>query len=446
MKRRTFLSMTSGAIASLGLGACTRKKAATTVPARKIARRMCGALGRTDAPKPTLVAELRRRFRELDCMTMTLVATNTTRGSLVDDVDKYTLELHGLLSYQPYSREIAEAWRRFYGLTARLHEIRNRRAQSADIPVYAYNGHQHAARLWIDEHARRGPRGPLLHFDSHPDMRSLVRAEEIVEATHELDGGGADRKKALTQLRALINDHATPVSAGILGGAVEELVWAAPSWAAIRPITRRPLLYADVAYGAQGRRFELFHDSSADPAGALPKTGPRPWYDIDRLTKQQRRTLERQRPFHMSIVETYPRGKRASGQLTELIPAGRFILDIDLDYLLTVDTSSGFERPRRDLLDREAGRRLYVQHLRIARQLVDDRLARLATLLGRLRRAGRVPSMVTLADSTYRPFSPFVAGKGYWEYMPYEFAAYAHWRMRRILARVYGDDGIAAGV
>lgn len=394
----------------------------------------------------TADAEIQRRFRQLECSSAVAIARHSVDDRLADDVRLQFRQLHDLLAEQPLSRPVAEAWRHFYALTARLHELRNERARKARLPVYAYNGHQHAARLWIDETARRGARGPLVHFDSHDDMRELDNSTAILAAARKLRSGGGDRDQALLDLRGLITDHATPVSAGVLARVTDNVIWAAPSWSQTLPFSSRPLLYADIST-PRGKSFSLLHDRAADPERVLPAAGVQPWMSTDALTPAQRRGMTNKRPFQLSIVHTYPvRRNNTLAQLTRLIPKGAFILDIDLDYFLTVDCHSGFSRKLPDHNDRMAKIAQYEHRLNIAAQLLDTRIDELTGLLRGLRDRGRVPSMVTLADSTYRPFSPFPAGHGYWEYTPIEFAAHAHWRVRRALAQVYAKHGIDAGV
>lgn len=441
MKRRELLTWSAGTFAGLALSACGRPRVAA--PLLKV----CTSSSARGA-KTITHAELLKRFRELECLTTAMTyGKSVTDAALANRVKTRFLELHSLMAPLRYDNTLAEAWRRFYGLTARLHEARNARARAAKMPVYAYNGHHHAARLWIDERARRGKLGPLLHFDSHHDMRGLSDSKLILEATSRLEHGGDDRKSGLSQLRRLINDPATPVSGGVLGRAFDEVVWAAPNWAQIHTMERRPFFYASVPMGPDSATwFSLLHDSSA---GELPRGEGKhavPWIETNTLTPEVRDGVRDERPIRLSFIKTHPRREATLARLKRLVPRGKFILDIDLDYFLSIDQASGFTRPSSREIVMPGQKFDYDERLTAARELVDTRLAGFRRLIRDLRAAQRVPSMVTLADSTYRPFDTVVAGMGYWEYMPYEFAGYVHWRVRQLLAEVYKGDGVEAGV
>ncbi len=439
--RRHMLSLAGAGLLNLTLSAC-RSAARRTTPAMQAAA-LCKPL-----PTPVMARVshdgLLRLFHELDCRTASAMTQPHGGPGFQRHIEPRFRRLFRLLAEMPYERRTAEAWRRFYGLTARMHEVRNRRAQAALIPVYAYNGHHHAARLWLDEVARRGTRGPLLHFDSHHDMRALADPATIVAAVDQLRD---NRAAALQRLRRLVHDPATPVSAGVLGGAITKIVWAAPHWSKVQQFIKRNLVYADIVNDGR-REYQMIYDGRGGGPPLLPAPGHHspPWLDYTSLSAAQRASMRRKRRVELSFLQTYRRTPHTLGVLKEAIPAGRFILDIDLDYIMTVDADAGFKRPSSAEQVADNGNFGYDNQLARARERIDERLNELTQLLVDLRAARRIPSMVTIADSTYRPFDVVDAGVGFWEYMPYEFAAYVHWRVRELLAVVYAKDGIAAGV
>jgi len=322
--------------------------------------------------------------------------------------------------------------------------------------VYAYNGHENAARVWLDESHRR-TLGPLVHLDTHDDMRGLNKPERIVRAAQELSGGGRRREKALRNLTEYIHDHATPVSGGLLGMDLREVVWCFPSWAYASEFKRRPLYYADVpharcSYGT----FRLLHDKDEDGGALLPTYSTAPWLEVSSVPAATLKGMSHKRPFRMTLVKTHPIGSLGGDDprfqaILEAVPKGPFILDVDLDYFMSIDSSSGFKRGG-DVGNKGASRKrsedvdVYETKLVKAKRLLDERLIEFGRLIVKLRDAGRIPSVVTIADSTYLPFASTAAGRGYWEYTPFEFAGFLHWKVRRTLAKVYRNHGIDAGV
>jgi hypothetical protein len=355
--------------------------------------------------------------------------------------------LHERLAAHSYSRAVAAAWRAFYRLTARLHEHRNAEAWKHPLPVVAHNGHQHAARMWIEEFARRGRSLSLLHFDTHADMRPVRRPGEVVRAVAELSGNQREQARGRATLERLIIDHATPVTAGVLGDAAGDVTWATPAWAYAPDFIRRPVQWASVPTTPRGHRlFQMLHDESADPEGPLPVYATRAWDEVSGFPPAARRAMEHVRERRLSYVRTHPLRGDGRRRLQRALGDGAFVMDIDLDYFMSIDSESGFSRRGRGTRTRAAWDAELGRRLREGRRLLDQRLEAFERLLTRLRDAGRIPSLITLADSTYMPFFPTLAGQAYWEYLPREYAGYVHWRVRHLLSDVYREHGVGAGV
>lgn len=453
VSRREFLTA-GGAVALQGglFSCCPTCPSGPGLRAQEMQER-CEAQVETD---PEWGAGLRSQFRVLECLTGSLVAVPAFEQQLAKEVKRRFLTLNKELGTYTYSRTIAEAWRLFYELTSRLHVYRNTRAAEAKIPVYAYNAHQHAARMWIDE-SRRRELGPLVHFDTHDDMRGLNVPGKILESVSRVRRGGIHRIKGLRELQTRIHDHATPVSGGVLGIDFKDVVWCFPYWAYASEFGRRPMAYADVpdsrcSYGT----FRLLHDRKEDQDRLLPTYSTVPWLEVSSVEGDKLKKMSHRRPFLLTMVKTYPTTELFEGAerwkgILEAVPVGRFVLDIDADYFMSVDSASGFRRS-----SEEGGRggarkrqRLvgdYERRLVKGAKLINQRLEAFQKVLEKIRDARRIPSMVTLADSTYMPFASTYAGRNYWEYTPYEFAAYIHWKLRHILKDVYGAHGIDAGV
>lgn len=451
--RRDFLTISGAVGAGLGLQRCC--PTCPTGPGVR-AQEMQGRCETLAEKDPLWGAGLRTQFRVLECLTGSLLAVPAFEKTLADDVRRRFLKLNKELGTYTYSRTIAEAWRLFYELTSRLHVYRNERSAESKIPVYAYNAHQHAARMWLDE-SRKKELGPLVHFDTHDDMRGLNHPEKILKAVGRVREGGRSREQGLRDLMTQIHDHATPVSGGVLGIDFKDVVWCFPYWAYAAEFGRRPMFYANVpdsrsSYGT----FRLLHDKKEDRDQLLPTYSTMPWLEVSSVEASKLKTMSHVRSFRMSFVKTYPATEIAEEglrwkALLKAVPRGAFVLDIDLDYFMSIDSASGFHRNPDDKgrggsRKRQLAVDEYERRLVKAVKLLDKRLEAFRKILVQLRDAGRIPSMVTVADSTYMPFASTYAGKGYWEYTPYEFAAYLHWKLRLLLDEVYRRHGIDAGV
>ena len=450
--RRDFLTLSAAVLAEAGLQSCC--PACPTGPGVRAAemQRYCVKSVQTD---PLWGAALRKQFQSLECMIGALNAVPQFHKVLGPDVRQRSLKLHKELSSYSFSRTIAESWRLFYELTSRVHEYRNEQSRKSKIPVLAYNGHQHAARMWIDE-SRRRKLGPLVHFDTHDDMRGLNRPDRILKAVELVRSGGKSRTKGLSKLMSTVHDHATPVSGGVLGVDFKDVVWCFPYWAYASEFGRRPMFYANVpnnksSYGT----YRLLHDKGEDRNRLLPTYSTMPWLETSTVKGNGLKKLTHRRPFRMSLIKTYPtngvlRENQRWEALLRAVPEGPFVLDVDCDYFMSIDSNSGFHRnpdtKRSGSRKRQLAVDEYEKRLKKAQNLIDRRMRSFGRLLVKLRDKKRIPSIITIADSTYMPFASTLAGKGYWEYTPYEFAAYIHWKLRMMLADTYKSYGIGAGV
>ena len=243
----------------------------------------------------------------------------------------------------------------------------------------------------------------------------------------------------------------------MLGLDLKDVVWCFPYWAYASEFGRRPCFYANVPHSRSSYgTFRLLHDKAEDKNRLLPTYSTMPWLETSAVEGKKLRSMSHVRHFRMSYIKTYPgtelmeEGLRWKA-LLKAVPKGPFVLDIDSDYFMSIDSASGFHRNPDNKGQSGARKRQlavdeYERRLKKAQKLLDKRLEAFRKLLVKLRDNGRVPSMITMADSTYMPFAASYAGKGYWEYTPYEFAGYLHWRVRYLLADVYKRHGIEAGV
>lgn len=353
----------------------------------------------------------------------------------------------------------APVWEVLYFYTSRLNAVRNSLAKGSKIPVYSVNGHHMAAAHWIEESPKQ-PVQTLLHFDSHADTRAVSDPDKLLElGKNILTGKNVEDAKAA--LGKYLKDPAIPISAAVLVLGIKHLVWAKPSWYKLENFVSRPFFYGKQVSASPGEKvisdkWELFYDKFADPVEdpEIPKDStwkilPAGQADMGEFTHVRRLLL--------SVLTTNPwpeestRRKEMKRKLLEAVPRGRFILDIDLDYFATVDLTkdlaprgvpASYSERTKYLSPVEAKKReeAWKNH----RLSMEKRFEEMEEILRFLRANGRIPSVVTLADSTNMPYSVHWWIQQYWEYTPKRFVPYLQHRVRRLLADVYEGDSIEA--
>jgi len=350
-------------------------------------------------------------------------------------------------------------WEWLYTYTARLNPIRNELARHFKIPVFSVNGHHRAAALWA-ESARRHPVDTLVHFDSHSDTRGLADPARVLQLGRGIMKG-TNIRSAERELDQYLNDPAVPCSVGILLLGFKHFIWPKPDWYGLGDVVMRPFFYGQQIKEKPGikslsKNWELYYDRSADTTGRPPVPDDSSWMRLPRPASQMG-VFDHVRRLTLSVFTTSPWPKEADKdallkrELLAAIHKGNFVLDIDLDYFGSVDLTPGLSRKappshyegRNEFLKpdvTEARRQKWLAH----RQHVDKAIAEVEAMMTFLRRHGRIPTVVTLADSTYMPFSIHWWSEEFWEYGPRRMLPYVQYKVRKMLARVYAGDGIGA--
>jgi hypothetical protein len=352
-----------------------------------------------------------------------------------------------------------EAWERLYLLTVRINGIRNELARQHRIPVFSVVGHHGAAALWV-EVARRHPTATLLHFDSHSDTRGLRDPQKVLEIGRRILKGRKFRK-AGEELSQYLNDPATPCSAGVLILGFKNFIWAKPHWYGLKDVVTRPMFYAKHVEAAAGekpvsKKWDLFYDRAQDPSSGPKVPSDSTWTLLAKPAAKLGK-FAHMRKLKVSVLNTSPwpteteKETRLKKALLEAVPKGPFILDIDLDYFGTVDLTDGLVRKappskyeaRNEFL-KSNNVKAREERYRTHRRHIDARMKEMERLLAYLRDHGRIPVMVTLADSTLMPFALHWWAEEFWEYTPKRFVPYVQLKMRRVLANVYAAYGVGA--
>ncbi len=469
MRRRTVMRgwaqwmRLSGGMFLVGLGllaGCARSAKSQADPGPATV-----SLGANGICKPQKVEDfddldhVRADMRQLECLIVLHENRSRTNPADIQAMRRLYADIIERLAKRNKWDDDSAAWEKVYDFTSRLNRIRNDLARHFKVPVFSVNGHHEAAALWT-ESARQHPVPTLLHFDSHSDTRGLGDpayvlglGKKILTGDHPIQDGD--------ELSKYLNDPATPCSAGILILGFKNFIWAKPSWYTMGDIVVRPFFYGMQVKSKPGvkpvsKKWELYYDKSADNPGKPPVPEDSSWFLLPKPAVDMG-TFVHKRRLLVSVLTTSPwpgdadQDKTLKKEILEAIPKGGFVLDIDLDYFGTVDMTEGLERTAPP--SRYEGRNKYLkpevvkareEKWRRHRKHVDRNIQAVEAMLRFMRAHGRVPTVVTLADSTYEPFAIYWWAEEFWEYSPKRMLPYVQYKVRKMLQRVYRDDGIGA--
>ncbi len=455
----------------LGASAWWWQRGPQPIPLASVGDIRGSLLGKNNVPPEELCAEVRGdgdfhgAFREVDC----LITIRRAFPRLGKQMDVFLLRklrgLHERLRKESTDWRTVARWKHLYMLGARLYPVQNEQAEYAAIPVYEVNGHHLSVPFWIKESQRRDV-GPLLHLDTHNDMRAVPSPNAVLKAVDQLKRG-VNVKDAWHTIAHAIYDCAMPVAGGVLTAGYERVIWGKPSWNGYTEFLNRrfffgvpkkgtPTFLADPRWSAakakkQARElkeaeskrshYRLYYDPQMEPKKQPVGVGDA-WITIQPAQRPVAEKFDLFRPFWLSIltsdtaITSVGKGEGAQmfAQLLQAIPKGRFTLDLDLDYFASVDSTDQFKRTAGS--DPEWDQDLFTKR----RKLLQPRLEQFRNMLIALKAEGRVPSVITIADSTYMTFALDSEAEGQSEYTPIEHTAHLRLKVREIFREVYGDQ------
>ena len=415
--------------------------------------------------------ELRGAFRELDCLITIRRAFPGYKRYFEPIILIKMRKLHKRLKKESVDWRTAARWKFLYELGSRLYTVQNKWAENAPIPVYEVNGHHMALPFWIKEGLRKEI-GPLFHFDTHNDMRAIPTPKQVLEAVAKLKHG-RDVKNAWHTIAHIIYDCAMPVAGAVLAGANRNIIWGKPSWngypefinqnfffgrpvkdvpvgivplSGLKPSEKKKKLKQFKAAEKKRGSFRLYYDPTMNK-GKKAIEDAEAWITIQPAQQPIRKKFELVAPFRFSIINTdmdlmstgEGKGKKNFQRLLKAMPKGKFTLDLDLDYFASVDSSDNFKRKAGSDPDWDLD--LFKKRRRILRKRLDN----FKNLLIALKDRGRVPAVITIADSTYLTFALDEIAQGQSEYTPIEHTAFIRYEVRKIFRKIYGDKVIGRG-
>lgn len=416
--------------------------------------------------KRDVTQDLHGSFRELDCW-ITIRRNAQIHGHDLDRMIRQRFrQLFQTLQTMPNDEFAPERWRLLYVLGTRLYPMQNQWAVHSTIPVYEVNGHNLAFPLWFKEGQRR-KLGTLVHFDSHDDMVGIPRPEQVQQAIGDLRKQ-RNIRQAWHTIAHTVSDCSMPVTAAFMANLYNDVIWAKNKDVSTFPeFTGRTFFFGmtfpkvpemcvqtgistelreeqeeqkeDVA--ERKRRFRLYYDPQLND-----KKPPLAWNDswiwVDAQQRPHREKFMMYKPFQFSILNmdgTIDRQGKGQGEknlqrFLTMLPPGRFTLDLDLDYFASVDVSKGFDRKSGCAPENR------FKKLQDRRKILRERLAVFRNLLLVLRSKGRIPAIITIADSTFLGFALDPEAEAQDEYTPIEHAAFLRRHVRKIFREVYGKQ------
>ena len=399
---------------------------------------------------------LRGDFRTLGCF----IVFRRTKKALNHTLDPIILRLFAKL-YQRLRKETTDwralaRWQALYILGTRLYPIQNKWAAHAEIPVYEVNGHHLSFPFWLKESMRRKV-GTLFHVDTHSDMKSILYYKDALQSIRDLKRNPND-PQAWHTIAHTIYDHAMPVTGAVLSKAYHNIVWAKPHWSIIPNFVKVPFLYAvkkkkKIKFSRRSNRksssmftpqagyFQLYFDPRNNNDRKLIPRDIGPWLYLTKDLFPIKKHFEQVTPFKFSIITTdYPIDKQGRGKgaahlkkVLKAIPPGPFTLDIDLDYFASIDYTKGFRRSYQSRV-----KWLNFHTFRNQRKFLKKRFSHFHNLLSILKAKGRIPALVTIADSTFMSFAFDKVAEGHFAYTPSEHTAFLRHHLRKLLRKIYG--------
>lgn len=434
----------------------------------------CGELGPRGQPRVQL--------KILNCLTAIATVSEGQRKALASKVERGFREVYLDLAQQPLLDDEAAAWVELYRLSARFYP--RKEELTSDIPIAFVNGHHYAIPLWV-ERSLTTPLGSLIHFDTHSDMEPMPRANDVLAAIADLKAG-RHTKRAWHILAHSAHRNAMPVTGAVLAAGVRDVIWAKPGWATepVDFVSRaffyaRPKGLADprplealealgpaafvAAFKGQTTDFFMLHYDPADNENRwLPRRErePETWQVAAETTRPHPDHFEHITPVRLSVL-TLDRPGAQLGALVGALSGETFVLDIDLDYFANAgagadsepsdDPASPGERAVQRREEPESAAAIFNhRNFRAAaaaeeRRVIERRIRRFREALRTLKKAGKRPTIVTIADSANLPFSTAKEGQEHADFLPAHHAYWVHERVVAVLREIYGD-GRASGL
>lgn len=441
-------------------GGCGGRDAAPAVSVQ------CGVLGPRDAPREQLLV--------LGCVTALAGVAGEGAAAHRALAERGLREVYEDLQKRTLSQEELSYWAELYRLSAQLHP---QELSVGDIPLTVVNAHNFSVPFWV-RHAQKSPLGTLVHFDTHADMDDVPRPESVQSAVADIRAG-QNLERSWHVLSHAVYRNSMPVTAAVLAAGVRELFWAKPTWA------RDPLDFSGKSFffarprgandpgcaaGLDSRALSVFfrtagsdsfalHYDAADNGGVwLPRRELELgiWRAVAPSQQPHDAHFEVKTPVRFSALTT----DRPLSTLVSAVPAERFVLDIDLDYFVNighdVEPSDDPPSPGQRLLgsfsaltgyrSRARGGDLSGTLVAAERQVIRGRIDRFRAILRALSKAGKRPSVISIADSTYLPFAGKPSGEEHAAFVPVHHAYWVREQVLAVVQEVFGGGKVAPEV
>jgi hypothetical protein len=430
------------------------------------------ASGADPCGPPAPQGDPRTELRSLGCLTAVAAVDPDRRVRWRERIERAFRVLYEDLLKRPFSDEEVSFWVELYRLAARFYPRRMTLRGEAPIPLTVVNAHHHSVPFWI-ERSKETSLGTLLHFDTHSDTDSIPRPGDVQRAVEHIRVG-SELERSWHVLAHAVHRNSMPVSGAVLAAGVEDVVWAKPSWvhepAELGPLRffyGRPKGSADdrpfdvlrregallAAFRGQGKdRFSLYYDPADNGDLWLPRR--------ERELATWAVAHEHDRPHALHYDHLHPirfsiSGADSGGGLAQKLSGEQFVLDIDLDYFVNVghdsertdSPPSHGQRLLRTTPDVPSSAAVFAADelqatlLSGERELIEGRIARFRDTLWELRRAGKKPTIVSIADSAHLPFGGARQAEEGPGFVPPVHAYWVNERVLSVIREVFEHSG-----
>ena len=348
---------------------------------------------------------------------------------LIADATRILLGLKNFLTTRPI-------WVALHERMAQYYDYLNNINMGKAIPLFRVTLHNEVVPLWIKAKDRGKLKGTLLHCDTHDDMGTPENPDQLVTKR------GGLRVSAVN--KGACNRIYLPVTCLVLDGSISDVIWAFPKW-----VYDNDAAYTQAIVLTKEREFKWIRPDYSPKDEFLGDVEIVPEKKMNRSLYSIFREIE----FHRIKASS----AKGWTKILEALPGKHFILDIDLDFIVCNGDLFSKSEYMNTLGDIQSHGRVHefppittpremFQHQddvvgMLNRELhyITQRINTMLDGLEKLKKHGKVPSVINLSDSS----ASFYSGDPERavitnQYCPGYFVPYIHFMLIPGLHRLYG--------
>ena len=335
-------------------------------------------------------------------------------------------------------------WKQLHSRYVDTYEIDNYNLKIGNINIYRTTKHNYAVAPFINEMLNNNKIDLLVHFDTHSDMNTLDKYNDINKIFDDIISKN-DVHSNINNLEKVIWDIGMPVTGFIAfwnkinKNNKLKILWTVPAWIPI--LTKEPI--------------ENETDSLFSSKNIFIKQDKKE----NSLTYSMNKTNNTISSFHFKRLKF--KNKTNWEQVLNYIDNSTFILDIDLDYFVAngikknkskyledyddiashhrVTTNNKiFNVTPRDPFDKNSEFSKYENDIKKEINEIKKRIKYFFKGIKYLKQNGKIPVSIIICDSTSAPASIYTKYHTHYnEYVPHEYALWIHKTILSGLNKIY---------